>query len=63
MFPVCSTVRCLDHVCYQLLTLADPTKYQTEEDKGIIRGLIQNYIVDKRTIILFVLRCHMQESN
>jgi hypothetical protein len=34
---------------------SDPTKYQTEEDRTIIRNLIQNYIVDKRTIILFVL--------
>lgn len=30
----------------------DPTKYQTAEDKTIIRDLIQGYITDKRTIIL-----------
>ncbi|KAI9045152.1 dynamin family protein [Aspergillus affinis] len=33
----------------------NPTKYQTKEDRDIIRGLIQNYITDKRTIILAVL--------
>ena len=27
-------------------------KYQTKEDRDIIRGLIQTYITDKRTIIL-----------
>ncbi len=47
----------------QLLTSTDPTKYQTEEDKGIIRSLIQNYIVDKRTIILFVLPAVCKESS
>ncbi|RJE26850.1 DYNc [Aspergillus sclerotialis] len=30
----------------------NPTKYQTEEDKMIIRQLIERYITDKRTIIL-----------
>lgn len=30
----------------------DPTKFQTIEDKDIIRDLIQGYITDKRTIIL-----------
>ena len=30
----------------------DPTKYQTKDDWGIIRKLIEDYIVDKRTIIL-----------
>jgi hypothetical protein len=33
---------------------SDPTKYQTEEDRTIIRNLIQNYVTDKRTIILSV---------
>lgn len=33
----------------------DPTKYQTEEDRAIIRKLIENYITDKRTIILLVI--------
>jgi hypothetical protein len=32
--------------------IIDPTKYQTEEDKAIIRGLIERYITDTRTIIL-----------
>jgi hypothetical protein len=35
-----------------LSNLPDPTKYQTEEDRGIIRKLIEGYLVDKRTIIL-----------
>ncbi|KAL4915862.1 P-loop containing nucleoside triphosphate hydrolase protein [Aspergillus aurantiobrunneus] len=39
----------------QPLTLADPTKYQTEEDKTIIRRRIHDYITDKRTIILAVM--------
>jgi hypothetical protein len=30
----------------------DPTKFQTEEDRGIIRDLIKDYIYDERTIIL-----------
>jgi hypothetical protein len=34
--------------------IEDPTKYQTEEDRAIIRKLIEDYITDKRTIILFV---------
>lgn len=33
----------------------DTTKYQTKEDQTIIQNLIQNYIVDERTIILLVL--------
>ncbi|KAI2823747.1 hypothetical protein CBS147321_11058 [Aspergillus niger] len=33
----------------------NPTKYQTEEDKIIIRRLIESYITDKRTIILFTM--------
>jgi hypothetical protein len=32
----------------------DPTKFQTEEDRAIIRKLIEEYITDKRTIILLV---------
>ncbi|KAL4994952.1 P-loop containing nucleoside triphosphate hydrolase protein [Aspergillus recurvatus] len=31
------------------------TKYQTEEDRAIIRKLIESYITDKRTIILFCM--------
>ncbi|KAL3482061.1 P-loop containing nucleoside triphosphate hydrolase protein [Aspergillus californicus] len=31
----------------------NPTKYQTAEDRVIIRKLIETYITDKRTIILF----------
>ncbi|OKO92891.1 Interferon-induced GTP-binding protein MxA [Penicillium subrubescens] len=30
----------------------NPTKFQTEEDRAIIRKLIQDYLTDKRTIIL-----------
>ncbi|OJI99742.1 hypothetical protein ASPVEDRAFT_60628 [Aspergillus versicolor CBS 583.65] len=41
----------------------NPTKYQTEEDKGIIRGLIQNYIIDKRTIILAVMDARNNLAN
>ncbi|EGE85984.2 hypothetical protein BDDG_08929 [Blastomyces dermatitidis ATCC 18188] len=33
----------------------NPTKYQTEEDRAIIRNLIESYITDKRTIILAVM--------
>lgn len=32
--------------------MVDPTKYQTAEDRVIIRKLIEGYITDKRTIIL-----------
>jgi hypothetical protein len=38
----------------QELTSLDPTKYQTAEDRVIIRNLIQSYITDKRTIVLRV---------
>ncbi|CAG8237941.1 unnamed protein product [Penicillium salamii] len=31
----------------------DATKFQTEEDRAIIRKLIGDYMIDKRTIILF----------
>ena len=37
-----------------ILMVEDPTKYQTEEDRAIIRKLIEDYITDKRTIILSV---------
>lgn len=37
-----------------LSNLKDPTKYQTEEDRAIIQKLIEDYITDKRTIILLV---------
>ncbi|KAL3482095.1 P-loop containing nucleoside triphosphate hydrolase protein [Aspergillus californicus] len=33
----------------------NPTKYQTEEDRTVIRDLIQRWITDKRTIILAVM--------
>lgn len=35
-----------------MLTLPDPTKYQTQEDLDIIRALLQGYMSDRRTIIL-----------
>ncbi|KAL4782886.1 P-loop containing nucleoside triphosphate hydrolase protein [Aspergillus varians] len=41
----------------------NPTKYQTEEDKGIIRKLIQDYITDKRTIILAVMDARNNLAN
>ncbi|KAH8807237.1 P-loop containing nucleoside triphosphate hydrolase protein [Xylogone sp. PMI_703] len=41
----------------------NPTKYQTEADKGIIRGLIEGYIVDPRTIILAVLDARNNLAN
>lgn len=37
-----------------ILMVEDPTKYQTEEDRAIIRKLIEDYITDQRTIILSV---------
>ncbi|KAI9801574.1 MAG: hypothetical protein M1825_003253 [Sarcosagium campestre] len=33
----------------------NPTKYQTNEDKGIVRDLIESYITDSRTIIMAVM--------
>jgi hypothetical protein len=41
-------------VMCDLTNESDPTKYQTEEDRTIIRNLIQSYVTDKRTIILSV---------
>ncbi|KAL5334146.1 P-loop containing nucleoside triphosphate hydrolase protein [Aspergillus crustosus] len=41
----------------------NPTKYQTDEDKKIIRNLIQNYITDKRTIILAVMDARNNLAN
>ncbi|KAL4962935.1 dynamin family protein [Aspergillus stella-maris] len=41
----------------------NPTKYQTEEDKAIIRGLIESYITDKRTIILAVMDARNNLAN
>lgn len=38
------------HKCF--LTKVDPTRYQTAENRVIIRNLIETYITDKRTIIL-----------
>ena len=37
----------------QRLTLVDPTKFQTKEDSEIIRNLIESYLLDRRTIILY----------
>jgi hypothetical protein len=53
MFRVCSTVSTNIVTC-EVADESDPTKYQTEEDRTIIRNLIQNYVTDKRTIILSV---------
>ncbi|KAL4879270.1 P-loop containing nucleoside triphosphate hydrolase protein [Aspergillus karnatakaensis] len=41
----------------------NPTKYQTDEDKTIIRKLIQRYITDKRTIILAVMDARNNLAN
>ncbi|KAL4733846.1 P-loop containing nucleoside triphosphate hydrolase protein [Aspergillus similis] len=41
----------------------NPTKYQTEEDKAIIRRLIKDYITDKRTIILAVMDARNNLAN
>ncbi|KFY46965.1 hypothetical protein V494_00258 [Pseudogymnoascus sp. VKM F-4513 (FW-928)] len=41
----------------------NPTKYQTEEDKTIIRGLIERYITDPRTIIMAVLDARNNLAN
>ncbi|KAL3485722.1 P-loop containing nucleoside triphosphate hydrolase protein [Aspergillus germanicus] len=41
----------------------NPTKYQTVEDRVIIRNLIQSYITDKRTIILRVGHAVMDARN
>ncbi|KAL4939601.1 hypothetical protein BDV06DRAFT_224873 [Aspergillus oleicola] len=41
----------------------NPTKYQTEEDKAIIRRLIETYITDKRTIILAVMDARNNLAN
>ncbi|KAL4809874.1 P-loop containing nucleoside triphosphate hydrolase protein [Aspergillus unguis] len=41
----------------------NPTKYQTEEDKAIIRRLITDYITDKRTIILAVMDARNNLAN
>lgn len=41
----------------------NPTKYQTEEDRGIIRKLIEGYLVDKRTIILAVMDARNNLAN
>jgi hypothetical protein len=52
-FPAYSTVSGLNsRRLFSKLNWEDPTKYQTEEDRAIIRKLIENYITDKRTIIL-----------
>jgi hypothetical protein len=59
MFQGCFTVS--ESVVYVVLGLStddkDPTKYQTEEDRAIIRKLIEDYITDKRTIILYGILC------
>ncbi|KAL4928186.1 dynamin family protein [Aspergillus undulatus] len=41
----------------------NPTKYQTKEDKSIIRWLIEDYITDKRTIILAVMDARNNLAN
>ncbi|RAQ69118.1 dynamin [Aspergillus flavus] len=41
----------------------NPTQYQTLEDRAIIRGLIEKYITDKRTIILAVMDARNNLAN
>ncbi|KAL2825068.1 P-loop containing nucleoside triphosphate hydrolase protein [Aspergillus cavernicola] len=41
----------------------NPTKYQTEEDKAVIRNLIERWITDKRTIILAVMDARNNFAN
>ncbi|KAF2008465.1 hypothetical protein BU24DRAFT_415823 [Aaosphaeria arxii CBS 175.79] len=41
----------------------NPTKYQTEEDRAVIRRLIENYITDPRTIILAVMNACTNLAN
>ncbi|XWX00709.1 hypothetical protein V2A60_008730 [Cordyceps javanica] len=41
----------------------NPTKYQTREDLDIIRGLIENYTTDARTIILAVMDARNNLAN
>lgn len=41
-----------DFLEVMLIPFEDPTKFQTEEDRAIIRNLIEGYMTDKRTIIL-----------
>jgi hypothetical protein len=40
------------HRLFSHIDFLDPTKFQTREDLTIIRGLIENYTRDERTIIL-----------
>ncbi|KAJ5291536.1 hypothetical protein N7478_000787 [Penicillium angulare] len=41
----------------------NPTKFQTEEDRAIIRKLIEGYMTDKRTIILAVMDARNNLAN
>ncbi|OAL51515.1 hypothetical protein IQ07DRAFT_507390 [Pyrenochaeta sp. DS3sAY3a] len=41
----------------------NPTKYQTAEDREVIRKLIETYITDKRTIILAVMDARNNLAN
>ncbi|KAI2696871.1 hypothetical protein CBS147332_8834 [Penicillium roqueforti] len=41
----------------------NPTKFQTEEDRAIIRKLIEDYMTDKRTIILAVMDARNNLAN
>ncbi|BCR91453.1 dynamin family protein [Aspergillus chevalieri] len=41
----------------------NPTKFQTIEDRNVIRGLIQRYIIDKRTIIMAVMDARNNLAN
>jgi len=54
---MCQGYFTVSNVCHlvdeTLSYLQDPTKYQTEEDRGIIRKLIEGYMIDKRTVILY----------
>ncbi|KAH6613071.1 hypothetical protein C7974DRAFT_380779 [Boeremia exigua] len=43
--------------------IQDPTKYQTEQDRAVIRKLFQSYIPDKRAIILTVMNARNSLAN
>ncbi|KAF4547379.1 Dynamin central region-containing protein 1 [Elsinoe fawcettii] len=42
---------------------SDPTKFQTEEDVGVIRELLKSYMSDRRTIILAVMDARNNLAN
>lgn len=52
MFQDYFTVGYIGMDLLSLLNSADPTMYQTEDDKATIRNMINEYTNDRRTIIL-----------